>query len=114
MLTISNIVIYHHIVPIIDLKGKRSDGKTKAQRTAQAIKAAKTRKMNLAVAYKKIKEIRTTMEEEGERVLLVIHPGLRDEFQLVCHQNHYTLSEGIRQAMHEWSPYRSYVEKKKI
>ena len=95
------------------MKGKRSDGKTKAQRTAQAIKAAKTRKMNLAVAYKKIKEIRTTMEEEGERVLLVIHPGLRDEFQLVCHQNHYTLSEGIRQAMHEWSPYRSYVEKKK-
>ena len=72
----------------------------------------KTRKKNQAEAYKKIKAIRTKMEEEGERVLLVIHPGLRDEFQLVCQLNHYTLSEGIRQAMRDWPLYRSFVEKK--
>ena len=63
------------------MKGKRSDGKTPDERMKQAIKAAKTRKKNQAEAYKKIKVIRTKMEEEGERVLLVIHPTLRDEFQ---------------------------------
>ena len=94
------------------MKGKRSDGKTPDERTKQAIKAAKTRKRKQAEAYKKIKVIRTKMEEEGERVLLVIHPTLRDEFQHVCQDHQYTLSEGIRQAMRDWPLYRSFVEKK--
>ena len=76
---------------------KRSDGKTPEQRSAAAKKAWETIRKN------REKTLRDAgLIEEGERFLLVLSPGLRDEFEEICKINHYSTAEGIRQAMREF------------
>ena len=89
----------HHLFHKSALKKskKRNDGKTPEQRSAAAKKAWETIRKN---REKTLRE--AGLVEEGVRFLLVLKPGLRDEFEEICKSNHYSTAEGIRQAMREF------------